>query len=96
MARGQVRTASIAWPTRDELTQEQKRETEREERGRKLRDALTYNMRQGGTLDQVRGLLSPAGRELVDALGVVCQGWRFSLVEPGCGSRMQGIGARAL
>ncbi len=69
MARGEVRAASIAWPTRDELTQEQKREAEREERGRKLRDALTYNTRQGGTLDQVRGLLSPAGRELVDALG---------------------------
>ena len=49
--------------------QEQKQEAEREERGRKLRDALTYNTRQGGTLDQVRGLLSPAGRELVDALG---------------------------
>ena len=70
MARGEVRAASIAWPTRDELTQKQKREAEREERGRKLRDALTYNTRQGGTLDQVRGLLSPAGRELVDALGV--------------------------
>lgn len=69
MARGEVRTASIAWPTRDELTQEQRREAEREERGRKLRDALTYNTRQGGTLDQVRGLLSPGGRELVDALG---------------------------
>ncbi len=69
MARGEVRVASIAWPTRDELTQEQVREAEREERGRKLRDALTYNKRQGGTLDQVRGLLSPAGRELVDALG---------------------------
>ena len=69
MARGEVRAASIAWPTRDELTKEQKQEAEREERGRKLRDALTYNTRQGGTLDQVRGLLSPAGRELVDALG---------------------------
>ena len=69
MARGEIRAASIAWPTRDELTQEQKREAEREDRGRKLRDALTYNTRQGGTLDQVRGLLSPAGRELVDALG---------------------------
>ncbi len=69
MARGEVRAASIAWPTRDELTQKQKREAEREDRGRKLRDALTYNTRQGGTLDQVRGLLSPAGRELVDALG---------------------------
>ena len=68
MGRGEVR-ALIAWPTRDELTQEQKREAEREDRGRKLRDALTYNTRQRGTLDQVRGLLSPAGRELVDALG---------------------------
>lgn len=53
----------------DELTQEQKQEAEREDWGRKLRDALTYNTRQGGTLDQVRGLLSPAGREFVDALG---------------------------
>jgi Ti-type conjugative transfer relaxase TraA len=69
MARGEVRAASIAWPTRDELTQEQKREAEREERARQVKDALTYNTRQGGTLDQVRGLLSPAGRELVDALG---------------------------
>ena len=69
MGRGEVRAASIAWPTRDELTKEHKQEAEREERGRKLRDALTYNTRQGGTLDQVRGLLSPAGRELVDALG---------------------------
>ena len=68
MGRGEVRAASIAWPTRDELTREQKQEAEREERGRKLRDALTYNTRQGGTLDQVRGLLSPAGREFVDAL----------------------------
>jgi Ti-type conjugative transfer relaxase TraA len=69
MARGEIRAASIAWPTRDELTQEQKREAEREERARQVKDALTYNTRQGGTLDQVRGLLSPAGRELVDALG---------------------------
>jgi len=51
MARGEVRAASIAWPTRDELTKEQKQEAEREERGRKLRDALTCNTRQGGTLD---------------------------------------------
>jgi hypothetical protein len=29
----------------------QKREAEREDRGRKLREALTYNTRQGGTLD---------------------------------------------
>jgi Ti-type conjugative transfer relaxase TraA len=69
MARGEVRAASIAWPTRDELTQEQKREAEREERARQIKDALTYTTRQGGTLDQVRGLLSPAGREMVDALG---------------------------
>ena len=69
MGRDEIRAASIAWPTRDELTKEQKQEAEREERSRKLRDALTYNTRQGGTLDQVRGLLSPAGRELVDALG---------------------------
>ena len=69
MARGEVRAASIAWPTRDELTKEQKQEAGREDRGRRLRDALTYNTRQGGTLDQVRELLSPAGRELVDALG---------------------------
>lgn len=69
MAPGEVRAASIAWPTRDELTKEQQQEAEREERGRKLRDALTYSTRQGGTLDQVRALLSPAGRELVGALG---------------------------
>ena len=68
MGRGEVRAASIAWPTRDELTQEQKREAEREERGRKLRDVLTDSARQGGMLDQVRGLLSPAGREFLDAL----------------------------
>ncbi|WP_158743033.1 AAA family ATPase [Acidisphaera sp. L21] len=68
MGRGEVRAASIAWQTRDELTQEQKREAEREERGQKLRDVLTDSARQGGTLDQVRGLLSPAGREFLDAL----------------------------
>lgn len=68
MARGEVRAASIAWLTRDELTQEQRREAEREERGRKLRDVLTYSTRQNGTLDQVRGLPSPGGRELLDAL----------------------------
>ena len=32
MARGEVRAASVAWATRDELSQEQKREAEREER----------------------------------------------------------------
>ncbi len=69
MARGEVRAASIAWPTRDELTREQKQEAEREERGRKLRNVLTINTRRDGTLDQVRGLLSPAGREFVDAMG---------------------------
>jgi Ti-type conjugative transfer relaxase TraA len=68
MGRGEVRSASLAWATRDELAKEQKQEAEREERGRKLRETLTYTTRQGGTLDQVRGLLSPAGRELVDAL----------------------------
>lgn len=68
MGRGEVRAASIAWPTRDELSQEQKREAEREDRGRKLRDALTYSTRENGTLDQMRGLLSPAGRALLDAL----------------------------
>jgi Ti-type conjugative transfer relaxase TraA len=52
MARGEIRAASIAWPTRDELTQEQKREAEREERGRKLRDALTYNTRREGPASQ--------------------------------------------
>ncbi len=68
MARGEVRAVSIAWPTRDELTREQK-EAEREERARRLRDALTYNTRQAAHSTQVRGLLLPAGRELVDALG---------------------------
>ena len=68
MARGEVRAASIAWPTREELGREQKREAEREERGRKLRDVLTYNTRPDGRFDQVRELLSPAGRELLDAL----------------------------
>ena len=66
MARGEVRAASIAWPTRDELTQEQKREAERGEQARKLRDVLMYNTRQDNALDQVRGLLSPAGRELAE------------------------------
>jgi hypothetical protein len=41
MGRGEVRAASIAWPTRDELTQEQKRAVEREEWVRDLRDVLT-------------------------------------------------------
>ena len=67
MGRGEMRAASIAWPTRDELTQEQKREAEREERGRTLRDVLA-NTCKDGTLDQVRALLSPAGREFLDAL----------------------------
>ena len=69
MARGEVRSASLAWATRDELAREQKQEAERQERRRHLRDVLTVNTRRDGTYEQVRGLLSSAGRELVDALG---------------------------
>ncbi len=69
MGRGEVRAASIAWPTRQELTREQKQEAEREERSRQVQDALTWTTRQRGTLDQVRTVLSPAGREFLDAAG---------------------------
>ncbi len=69
MARGEVRAASIAWPTRQELTAERKQEARQEEQGRQVRDALTWSTRQRGTLNQVRGVLSPAGRELLDAMG---------------------------
>lgn len=34
-----------------------------------MRDVLTHNTRRKGTLDQVRTLLSPSGREFLDALG---------------------------
>ena len=54
MARGEVRAASIAWPTREELTREREREAARaaqvEEGRRKLRDALTWNTRQEAAL----------------------------------------------
>ncbi len=69
MGRGEVRAASIAWPTRQELTREQKQEAEREERSRQVQDALTWTTRQRGTLDQVRTVLSPAGRAFLDAAG---------------------------
>jgi len=69
MARGEVRSASIAWATREELAAERKREDRQEERGRQVRDALTWTTRQNGTLDQMRGLLSPGGREFLDAMG---------------------------
>src|ERR1700710_2420170 len=52
MARGEVRASSIAWPTRQELTREQKQEAQREERSRQVQDALTWTTRQRGTLDQ--------------------------------------------
>ena len=69
MARGEVRSASLAWATRDELAREQKQEAERQERRRHLRDVLPVNSRREGTYEQVRALLSPAGRELMDAVG---------------------------
>ena len=82
MARGEVRSASIAWSTRDELSAGHKLEAERAERARQLRDALTTTTRQSGALDQVRGLLSPGGREFVDALhGKVDREFRGSEAE---------------
>lgn len=69
MARGEVRSASIAWATRSELGAEQNRAAEREEQTRRLRDALTWTTRQGGNLDQVRAVLSPAARDYLDVLG---------------------------
>ncbi len=69
MGRGEVRAASIAWPTRQELAAEHKREESREERSRQVQDALTWSTRQRGTLDQVRTVLSPAGRAFLDAAG---------------------------
>jgi Ti-type conjugative transfer relaxase TraA len=69
MGRGEVRAASIAWSTRDELEQARKREAESQERSRKLRDTLTVNTRRDGSYDQVRALLSPIGREFIDAMG---------------------------
>ncbi len=70
MGRGEVRAASIAWPTRQELSAEHKREASREERDRQVRDALTWGTRQRGTLEQVRTVLSPSGRAFLDAAGV--------------------------
>jgi len=69
MGRGEVRSASIAWPTRQELAAEHRQEASREERSRQVQDALTWTTRQRGTLDQVRTVLSPAGREFLDAAG---------------------------
>lgn len=69
MARGEVRSASLAWATRSELGAEQNRAAERAEQQRRLRDALTWSTRQGGNLDQVRAVLSPAGRDFLDAMG---------------------------
>ncbi|WP_428391577.1 hypothetical protein [Lichenicoccus sp.] len=34
-----------------------------------MRDVLTVNTRRDGTYEQVRALLSPAGREFIDAMG---------------------------
>ena len=41
MGRGEVRAASIAWLTRQELAAEHRQETKREERSRQVQDALT-------------------------------------------------------
>lgn len=69
MARGEVRSASLAWATRGELGAEQNRAAEREEQARRLHDGLTWSTRQGGNLDQVRAVLSPAARDFLDAMG---------------------------
>ena len=66
MARGDVRAASIAWPTREELTAAQTRQLETEDEARRLRDRRSVTPPCEATSEQT-ARLSPAGRDFPGA-----------------------------
>jgi ATP-dependent exoDNAse (exonuclease V) alpha subunit len=63
MGRGEVRAASIAWPTREELAAERTRDAAKERISARIREAFSFDQQPDAALQAERAAHVPAGRD---------------------------------